>query len=185
VTIHPSFDPSSGLWFTDDAEAPSLRELRSKLGGHRVRIAGYFPGGYRERAPWADERRPLFVQSARSARVPAKPMERLWSGPQRRYDHDAVLDMWARGKSAPEIAAELGISNWKRAGEIVVDARNRGDPRAVSRKHARKEDGRRKSQIAVSAEPSSRDVGADRDLVDGTGRARRTFLLPRWRFGVD
>jgi len=50
----------------------------------------------------------------------------------RRHDHDAILDRWADGRTAAEIAAEITVPE-KAVGSAVARARKAGDPRAVRR----------------------------------------------------
>lgn len=55
----------------------------------------------------------------------------------RKYDHDAVLDMWARGLTGGQIALKVrGTINGIRS--IIWDARLSGDPRATYHAPARK-----------------------------------------------
>lgn len=66
--------------------------------------------------------------------VPARAAPRLSAPPQgRTYDHDRILDLWAAGKTAPEIAAALGMPRWQTVNSIVCDHRRHGDPRATPR----------------------------------------------------
>lgn len=47
-----------------------------------------------------------------------------------RYDHEAVLNLWARGRDSSYIAAKLQMSHSAAVRTIVQRARRAGDPRA-------------------------------------------------------
>ncbi len=52
---------------------------------------------------------------------------------ERKSMENRVLDMWAAGKSAPEIAIELGLKVAYVGANIIPAARKRGDSRAIVR----------------------------------------------------
>lgn len=54
--------------------------------------------------------------------------------PARKYDHDAVLDLWAAGFSSLQIGQRLGMPHETTAQVIVLRAGRRGDPRASRRR---------------------------------------------------
>jgi hypothetical protein len=54
-------------------------------------------------------------------------------GSPRRYDHDAVLDMWEAGWTCGMIAEDLKMPRPETVSVIVQAARKRGDARAVRR----------------------------------------------------
>jgi hypothetical protein len=69
----------------------------------------------------------------------AAPPRRVRSrGRPRRYDYDAILDLWADGKEASEICAVLGIPHRQAVEIIIARAREYGDPRAIPHKRGPK-----------------------------------------------
>lgn len=123
--LQPEYD---GKWFARlpngrIKEAATLAELAKKLPDYS--LVGYYPNGYHERPKWPD---PVKIE-----RTPRRIMEPREKKKRESYDHDAILDLWAKGFTAPEIAKKLDIAYWPRVGEIVCSARQKGDPRAVAR----------------------------------------------------
>lgn len=142
IELHPEYD---GMWFVRldgrIREAATLRELQVKLGvGYR--LIGYYPNGYRVNQP-VSEIAPIEPVSevapidpapvASNEPVLAAPSKRAPGRPRTRYDHEQILDLWAAGYTGPEIGQKLRMSNWRRVGEILTAARERGDPRAKRR----------------------------------------------------
>lgn len=56
---------------------------------------------------------------------------------KKRFDHDAILDLWAKGIDGPEIGRRLGLTRATTASGIVALYRKKGDPRAVVRNPVR------------------------------------------------
>lgn len=54
-----------------------------------------------------------------------------------RFDANRALDLWAAGKTGPEIADIIGHHPWTSIVGRICVARKQGDPRAVSRAPAR------------------------------------------------
>ena len=54
-------------------------------------------------------------------------------GEGRKYDHEAILDMWAHGSSSMEICLCLGITVKSAVGTVLAAARRRKDPRSTLR----------------------------------------------------
>ncbi|WP_342163137.1 hypothetical protein [Methylobacterium sp. SD21] len=52
----------------------------------------------------------------------------------RRGRRNAILNAWAAGKEAPQIASVLGM-RWRTVTMVVIRARKAGDPRATRRHH--------------------------------------------------
>lgn len=52
-------------------------------------------------------------------------------------DRNRVLDLWAKGLTAPDIAGRIGHPNWHAITRVVCDAREKGDPRATRRAHGK------------------------------------------------
>lgn len=52
----------------------------------------------------------------------------------RLYDHEVVLNRWRDGAKLPELAAWAKVSR-DSIMDVIVNARKRGDPRAVRRYH--------------------------------------------------
>lgn len=78
-------------------------------------------------APEPPPKPPRRVQRVhRSAAGPSSPCR------SRKYDRERILDMWAAGMSGPDIAAQLGMRSVV-PGQIVAEARKRGDSRAKAR----------------------------------------------------
>lgn len=126
VQVQPEYD---GKWFVRFAngrikEASTLAELALKL-GPGYQLIGYYPNGYHERPKWPD---PVKIE-----KEPKRIMEPREKKKRETYDHEAILNLWVQGFTAPEIAKKLGIEYWPRVGEIVCSARQKGDPRAVAR----------------------------------------------------
>jgi hypothetical protein len=111
--VNPSFDPKTNTWYLEDheAEAPTIRGLLGIL-GPQYRVANYFPRGY---------------SSSRKATG--------GSVAKYRYDHDAILNLWVEGYSAPQIAKKLNIKNWRRVTDTIWRKRKLNDPRATTREH--------------------------------------------------
>lgn len=147
--VSPKFDPISKTWFIDGFEAPSLRALKLKM-GKGFEFDGYYPNGYHEKTIW-----PTTNEKAQSKRLPlifkakqvthrqqeqpyeAADLKKKYDPVRRRYfkyDHDAILNLWVKGKSVPAIAKELKLEDHcKRIEEIIMEKRKQGDPRAVRR----------------------------------------------------
>ena len=75
-------------------------------------------------------------------------------GRPRKYDHDAVLDLWAAGQTEGTIFRRVGMPTSRCVGNIVKKARRDGDARAVRRR-------RPHSQTAaeISSPDSRKPVG--------------------------
>ena len=144
VIAHPSFDPAAGVWFLGTGqEAPTLRELLAKL-PRGSRIADYYPDGY-VAEPW-----PSVSEAHRAAETKLRPKFRTRPasrqyrvaqeaptgrrannrGGQQKYDHDAVLNAWARGEGTGGIARALCMP-CTAVCAIVQLARQKGDARAM------------------------------------------------------
>jgi len=68
--IHPAFDPTDKVWFTDDGvEAPTLRELQAKMPG--VEIVGYRPLGSAPVIVLRESRQPAPAPRPRPSAEPA------------------------------------------------------------------------------------------------------------------
>jgi hypothetical protein len=52
-------------------------------------------------------------------------------------DRNQVLDLWAEGLTAPDIAGRIGCPNWRLVTRAITYARERGDPRATRRPHGK------------------------------------------------
>lgn len=55
-----------------------------------------------------------------------------------KYNHDAILNLWAAGHTGPEIGRRLGLHASTTAAAIVAEYRHKGDPRALSRAPTRR-----------------------------------------------
>lgn len=158
TVVHPAFDPVAGVWFVDvpELEAKSLALLKTKLGAG-FKITGYYPKGFTVIRPGApDYSRRLFLPSSVqmpqfvlprpkrpevlvARREPVRDQTKK-SGPPKgvntKYDHEAILDMWAAGMTGRQIQERLGLKNPTTAGVIVADHRNNhpDDPRSAYRK---------------------------------------------------
>lgn len=140
--IEPTFDPATRTWFTDcGAEARTISALLVALPpGTRVR--DYHPCGYvavrecasPERGRDQPRLRPSIVDLAWRTRAPVAqvaPRRRVSAGGKnRKYDHDAVLNLWAAGRSVPSIAAALSMER-PAICSVVQYARGKGDARAM------------------------------------------------------
>lgn len=159
MIVHPAFDPVTCLWFLETGEeARSIADLKGKL-PENVKIVGYYPNGYdgkfKVKPPTTTEPpilrpnyNPLATEpkiippskrsGARLKPVQQMPLRKINGGNRRRkYDHDAILNLWVKGKTGKQIALELGIADWKKVCQIVSNERAYGDARAVSRAPAR------------------------------------------------
>ncbi len=145
--------PDGGFWLTGDGTyAPTIRELLERLPpGARVR--DYFPGG---RSVSSEERGYLVHEMRRAADLrpkvyksrPLTPQARRAQdakvgrrenngGLPKKYDHDAVLDLWVAGLSTGDIAARLDMRRVAVAA-VVHLARQRGDGRALYNRDPRR-----------------------------------------------
>lgn len=156
VQVHPSFDTQTKTWYLDSGEeALSLRELKKQLIPY-TRIEGYYPNGYTHkiayREPAAHPQKQQ-IQNPPIARVaqgvetqqndeikptiPRPTIKRSYPDANskwpRKYNHDAILNLWFAGLDGPTIASELGIERWQAVVNIVWMERQNGDPRAVER----------------------------------------------------
>lgn len=157
MIVHPAFDPVSCLWFLETGEeAKTISDLKKQLPSN-VKIVGYFPNGYdglvrvnkcrvepRESTqnynPLSKANVPKVISAKRSGirlhpvrEMPKRPKAKRVAS-NRKYDYEAILNLWAKGMTGPQIAGELNIEDWKKVCQVVSIARKDGDPRAVSRK---------------------------------------------------
>lgn len=49
----------------------------------------------------------------------------------RTFDHDKALELWASGKTAREICAELGVRSQNTVKDVILEHRKHGDRRAT------------------------------------------------------
>lgn len=129
MRCHPEYDPVEEVWFTGGLEARTLRELRVLLPAGST-IEGYYPRGYKNMPPWAGQRMNDTLRAPRVI-IPRSPLATRKKAEA--HDYNAILDLWAKGWTAPRIADKMGIRNWMVVGQVVCRWRDRGDPRAVSR----------------------------------------------------
>ncbi|MFJ7441089.1 hypothetical protein ACIQW5_25925 [Methylorubrum thiocyanatum] len=112
-----------------------LAAIAATLGVTVSTVAREVREGRRRRDPRAGFR--YRCAASRQASAPAarllvapKPRPAL-KAPSRR---EVILNAWAAGQEAPEIAAALGM-RWRSVTMVVIRARRRGDPRAHRRQH--------------------------------------------------
>ena len=165
--VHPTFYPHTdgsdgGVWRcrVPRRQAASLRDLAIKLGPDYV-IEGYYPNGFRA-PPWPAggavhvprivlsrgpaptlffknrQNRPRQPETLNAVPVQSVPESEKRSS-NHKYDHNAVLDLWAAGLKSPEIGGRLGLRSRHTAAQIVAKARRRGDPRAWPRDRTRRQ----------------------------------------------
>lgn len=167
--VHPFYNPTMGLWLTDNGvQAKSLAELQTKL-GLKAKIEGYYPDGYKPPkdttpqekfarhpviTPPTNEQKRLHIKklqenkrkrsmvsipSMASTKVVPKAVPK--TGPlQKRYDHNLVLDLWKEGVNTELIAERIQAPNIQTVMDIIRSARRRHDPRATSRRSRSAED---------------------------------------------
>jgi hypothetical protein len=148
-SVHPAFDTATCTWFVEEpaAEARSLARLQRMLPDYQ--LIGYEPNGHKPtRWPTMQETERAMLPEAvivsaaaphspefksrvdRSDKPPKKYGHR--QGADRKYDHDAILNLWSIGLKATEIAIRLNMPAPSVTG-IVADYRRRKDPRAATR----------------------------------------------------
>lgn len=142
VRVHPSFDMITATWFTDDGfEAPCLAELKGLL-PPGTKIVGYYPNGYEATRPVTAESTVRTHRPPTSAFPPApagevirreRQVEKRARASRHSLPREEILNRWARGETAPDIAAALGITPCSSVGGFICSARKAGDPRAVAR----------------------------------------------------
>ena len=149
-TLHPAFDIKTATWFVDGQEAKTLAALLI-LFPKDTKFEGYWPEGYQAVRPKGDAQRVYLpirssfnLQSPDKYKAatlstktvePPKPKRYTYTpklNKPRRYDHNAVLDLWAQGFTGPAIGQRLGLHSSTTAAQIVCQYRGI-DPRTVAR----------------------------------------------------
>lgn len=149
--LHPTFYPDTGIWEVSGHRAYTLRNLLSQF-PPGTEFVGYYPQGYvapslldvNEGRKAADAHALMLAREAIAKEVkirrhperanPGSPGPRMH---KRKYNHEAVLDLWAADHDSQYIEMVTGVP-MNAIGGIVMTARDAGDVRAKRRKTGRK-----------------------------------------------
>lgn len=151
ISIHPEFDITTGTWFWNEFEAPTIRALK-RLVGPQVKIMDYYPSGFgtviamkmmdNEKKRAAIRVTPPTMANSGSGfhQLPSKRVatnsDRCLSNGRSffKHDHNKILDLWYAGIQSKEIARQCGGGlTADVARSTVMLARRKGDYRAVRR----------------------------------------------------
>jgi hypothetical protein len=147
IEIHPCFDVSTRTWFYEEVEAPSIRELLTKLGSKYkakdyvvrtdaivMKTEPYQPHGLTVLQ--------LIRRNKKNNAAPPTDMVMISKGvkpkrasPKKPFTEieNLVLDMWVAEEPVIKISQKTGLSNIDIHAGVIRKARRRNDPRAILR----------------------------------------------------
>lgn len=147
IEIHPCFDVSTRTWFHEEVEAPSIRELLTKLGPKykakdyvvRTDVIVMKTEPYQSHGLTVLQ---LIRRNKKNNAAPPTDMVMIAKGekPKRPSTRkpfteieNLVLDMWVAEESVIKISQKTGLSNIDIHAGVIRKARRRNDPRAILR----------------------------------------------------
>lgn len=148
IEIHPCFDVSTRTWFHEEVEAPSIRELLTKLGpkykakDYVVRTDAivtktepYQPHGLTVLQLIRRNRKNNNAALPTDMVMISKGVKPKRASPKKPLTdiENTVLDMWVAEEPVIKISQKTGLSNIDIHCRVVRKARRRNDPRAILR----------------------------------------------------